>query len=112
MRRSLLILAMLFAIPSLLLAQQSSFESAVQSTTPRMVKIFGSGGFRGLEAWQSGSVISSQGHVLTVWSYVLDSDEVNVVLDDGQRFKGKLMGYDPRLEIAVLKDRCQQPRRV
>jgi serine protease Do len=48
-------------------------------------------------------LISSQGHVLTAWSYVLDTDYVAVVLDDGRRFQGQLVGADPRLEIAVLK---------
>jgi S1-C subfamily serine protease len=41
--------------------------------------------------------------VLTVWSYVLDSDEVIVMLNDGRRFVATLVGADPRLEIAVLK---------
>ena len=38
---------------------------------------------RGLEAYQSGMLISAEGHILTVWSYVLDVDPV-VVLDDGR----------------------------
>jgi hypothetical protein len=37
------------------------------------------GGMRGLEAYQSGILISGEGHVLTVWSYVLDADDVTVV---------------------------------
>jgi serine protease Do len=41
--------------------------------------------------------------VLTVWSYVLDTEEVTVTLDDGRRFKADLLGSDPRLELAVLK---------
>ena len=68
-----------------------------------MVKIYGAGGMRGLEAYQSGMLISAEGHVLTVWSYVLDTDEVAVVLDDGRRFTAKLVGADPLTEIAVLK---------
>jgi S1-C subfamily serine protease len=70
---------------------------------PKMVKVFGAGGFRGLEAYQSGLLISAQGHVLTAWSYVLDTDEPIVVLNDGRRFTAKLVGADPQLEIAVLK---------
>jgi S1-C subfamily serine protease len=38
-----------------------------------------------------------------VWSYVLDSDVVNVTLDDGRKLTAQLVGADPRLEIAVLK---------
>ena len=62
----------------------------------------GSGGFAGLEPYQSGFLISPDGHILTVWSYVLDSDVV-VTLNDGQRYDAKLLGYDPKLEIAILK---------
>lgn len=80
-----------------------SFQDVVRSTQTRMVKITGGGGFRGLEAYQSGCCISDDGLVLTSWSYVLDADAVKVTLNDGQRFEGKLVGYDPELELAVLK---------
>jgi serine protease Do len=48
-------------------------------------------------------LISGEGHVLTAWSYVLDTDYVAVVLDDGRHFTAEMVGADPRLEIAVLK---------
>jgi serine protease Do len=84
-------------------AQSTGFKPVVKQVLPKTVKIFGAGGFRGLESYQSGVLISSEGHVLTVWSYVLDGDSTMVTLDDGDRFEAKLVGYDPRLEIAVLK---------
>lgn len=68
----------------------------------KVVKLYGAGGPRGLEAYQSGILISAEGHVLTVWSYVLDADEATVVLDDGRRFTARLVGADPLTEIAVL----------
>lgn len=68
-----------------------------------MVKIYGAGGLRGLEAYQSGMLMSADGHVLTAWSYVLDSDDVAVVLDDGRKYPATLVGADPLTEIAVLK---------
>jgi serine protease Do len=68
-----------------------------------VVKLYGAGGFRGLESYQSGLLISAQGHVLTVWSYVLDGDEVTVVLDDGRRYSARHLAADPLTEIAVLK---------
>ena len=79
------------------------FKTTVAQTQPRMVKIVGSGGFQGLEPYQSGFLISSDGLILTVWSYVLDSNSVRVTLDDGQKFEAELVGYDPRIEIAILK---------
>ncbi|MCE9546784.1 MAG: S1C family serine protease [Planctomycetia bacterium] len=78
-------------------------HSVLDRTQSKIVKVFGAGGLRGLKAYQSGMLISPAGHVLTAYSYVLDTDSVTVVLDDGRRFEAKLVGADPRLEIAVLK---------
>lgn len=80
-----------------------SFASTIESVQPRMVKIYGAGGIRGLEPYQSGFLISAEGHILTAWSYVLDTESIMTVLDDGRRFQAELMGADPRIEIAVLK---------
>ena len=82
---------------------ESTFAPVVRTVQPKMAKIYGAGGARGLEAYQSGFVISADGHILTVWSYVLDTEFVTVVLDDGRRFPATLVGADPRVEIAVLK---------
>jgi len=82
---------------------QSSFADVVELTQPKIVKVFGAGGLRGLEAYQSGFLISGEGHILTVWSYVLDSDTVTVYLNDGRKLQAEVVGMDPRAEIAVLK---------
>lgn len=81
----------------------SSFASHIDRVQPNLVKIYGAGGFRGLEAYQSGFLISPEGHVLTVWSYVLDTDGLKATLNDGRRFDAQVLGVDPWLEIAVLK---------
>jgi len=70
---------------------------------PKMVKIYGAGGIQGLESYQSGFLVSGNGHILTVWSYVLDTEFITTILDDGRRFQAELVGADPRLEIAILK---------
>ncbi|MCA9262383.1 MAG: trypsin-like peptidase domain-containing protein [Planctomycetales bacterium] len=82
---------------------QTPLVSIVQSVQPMMVKIYGAGGLRGLESYQSGFVISADGYVLTAWSYVLDTDDVIVTLHDGRKFTGTLTAADPQLEIALLK---------
>jgi len=83
---------------------QSPVADVIARVQPRIVKIYGAGGFRGMEAYQSGFLISAEGHILTVFSYVLDTDYITVVLDDGRRFEeAKLLGADPALEVAVLK---------
>ena len=68
----------------------------------RVVKIYGAGGLSGLEAYQSGFLVSPDGHVATAWSYVLDVEPI-VLLDDGRRFDSKIVGFEPSLELAVLK---------
>lgn len=75
----------------------------IRTIEPKIAKIYGAGGFQGLEAYQSGILISAEGHILTVWSYVLDTDEIQATLSDGRRFKAAVLGADPRLELAVLK---------
>jgi S1-C subfamily serine protease len=81
----------------------ASFSAVARQVQPKIVKLYGAGGFRGLESYQSGIVISPTGHVLTAWSYVLDGDDVTVVLDDGRRFTAEHVAADPMSEIAVLK---------
>ncbi len=68
----------------------------------KVVKIHGAGGVRGLESYQSGMIVSPDGRIVTAMSTVLDSDEIDCVLDDGRRFRGTLVGVDPRREIALL----------
>ncbi len=84
-------------------AGRSLVHAAIAATQPKVVKLYGAGGLRGLESYQTGILISAEGHILTAWSTVLDTDELTAVLYDGRRFEAKLLGADPRLEIAVLK---------
>jgi S1-C subfamily serine protease len=81
----------------------TAIYGVIDQAQAKMVKIYGVGGVRGMEAYQSGMLISHEGHILTVFSHVLDTSESTAVLSDGRRFQAKLLGADPRLEIAVLK---------
>ncbi len=84
-------------------AHAQSLQRTIRDVQQKIVKIYGAGGIRGLEAYQSGLLISAEGHVLTAYSYVLDAETVTITLDDGRKFESKLLGADPRLEVAVLK---------
>lgn len=81
---------------------QSSRET-VTDVMPKVVKIFGAGGIKQLYGYSTGFLVSAEGHIVTVWSHVLDSDAVNVVLNDGRRYEGKVLGAEPQLDLAVLK---------
>lgn len=84
-------------------ARPGSLAETIALVQPKMVKIYGVGGPQGMEDYQSGFLISPEGHVLTAWSYVLDTDAIDVRLWDGRKLTGKLLGADPKLEVAVLK---------
>jgi len=113
------LLAALLALSLGSTAQAADPRQVVRDVSPKVVKIYGAGGFRGLEPYQTGILISSEGHILTVWSYVLDTEFITITLDSGRKFEqGKsrvdektkkkieqveLLGADPKLELAVLK---------
>jgi serine protease Do len=86
-------------------AGSPSLSQVVAQAQTKAVKIYGAGGLKGLESYQSGFLISATGHILTAWNYVLDTEsgEVTVILHDGRRMTATMVGADPRLEIAVLK---------
>jgi serine protease Do len=91
---------------SLLVASVSRAEQPLgdwaRDAQRRVVKVYGAGGLSGLEAYQSGFIVSPEGHIATAWSYVLDVEPI-VLLDDGRRFESKIVGFEPSLELAVLK---------
>jgi serine protease Do len=84
-------------------ASQSAGDEGLDRTLAKVVKIFGSGGMGGLEDYGSGFLVSPGGHVVTVWSHLIDSGEVKVVLNDGRRFFAKFVKGDPSRDLAVLK---------
>jgi len=91
------------AAGNLYAAAPLSFAGTIDAVQPKIVKIYGAGGLQKLEAYQSGFLISPEGHILTVWSYVLDSDAVQITLNDGRKFTAQVVGADPRMDVAVLK---------
>lgn len=101
-RSAALMLAFLAAPTEQCLSAQPPLSAMVEQAQQRVVKIYGAGGLSGLEAYQSGFLVSPEGHVATVWSYVLDV-EPTVVLDDGRRFDSEIVGFEPKLGLAVLK---------
>ena len=92
------------SVPDAAIAAGSrSSSQTIDYVLPRMVKIFGAGGLQGLAAYGSGFLVSKDGHIVTVWSHVLDANEVIVVLNDGRRYTATVLGAEPQLELAVLK---------
>lgn len=84
-------------------ARAQSSAEAIAAVSPKVVKIFGAGGRKNLYGYGSGFLVSAEGHIVTVWSHILDGDSVTVVLHDGQRYEGRVVGAEPTLDLAVLK---------
>lgn len=95
-------LCLLVATATTAVRAQSSLET-IASVSPKVVKIFGAGGGQKLHAYGSGFLVSPNGHIVTVWSHILDGDTVTIVLHDGRRYQGKVVGAEPPLDMAVLK---------
>ncbi|HXB02062.1 MAG TPA: Do family serine endopeptidase [Opitutaceae bacterium] len=51
----------------------------------------------------SGVMVSSDGYILTNNHVVEGADELNVLLPDNREFKAKVIGADPKTDIAVIK---------
>jgi serine protease Do/serine protease DegQ len=51
----------------------------------------------------SGVIVSSDGYILTNNHVVADADELTVELSDGHKYTAKVVGADPKTDIAVIK---------
>jgi serine protease Do len=59
------------------------------------------------EGLGSGVIVSPDGYILTNNHVVEGADELNVALPDDREFKGKVIGADPKTDIAVIKIEAQ-----
>jgi serine protease Do len=82
---------------------QAPFHEVSRQVNQKLVKVFGSGGFRGLVAYGTGIVVSPDGYVLTVASHLLDTPDLRVHLSDGRRCQAKVVVIEPELDAALIK---------
>jgi len=100
---SRLFFAVVALAAGVLAAAEPPPQQVIARAARKVVKLYGAGGLRGLEGYQSGILVSPAGRILTVASTVLDSEQIDCVLDDGRRHVARLVGIDPRRELAVLQ---------
>ncbi|MCY2941230.1 MAG: hypothetical protein NTV50_06130 [Planctomycetota bacterium] len=62
-----------------------SLNDVVQKVNPKMVKIYGSGRFKGLPAYGTGVLVSVNGYVLTFANHLMETTDLRVYLYDGTR---------------------------
>jgi len=63
---------------------QESFAQVVAEVNKKVVKLYGSGGFQGLADYGTGVIISPEGHILTVASHMLATQDLRVHLAAGR----------------------------
>ena len=67
------------------------------------MKLFGSGGIRGLASYGTGVLIDREGHILTVNSHILDTRDLRIHMSDGTRYHGKVIAREPELDVALIQ---------
>jgi len=55
------------------------------------------------EGQGSGIIFSKKGYILTNEHVIHGAREIKAVLPDGREFEGKLIGSDPRVDLAIIK---------
>jgi serine protease Do len=55
----------------------------------------------------SGVIVSSDGYIMTNNHVVKDAEEIKVLLPDKREFEGKIIGTDPKTDLAVIKIEAQ-----
>jgi serine protease Do len=99
----LLLAALLVAVSGLPARADESFAKVADEVNQKLVKVFGSGGFRGVPHYGTGFVVSPDGYILTASSVMLDTQQLRVHLADGRRFIGQVIATEPQLDIALIK---------
>lgn len=98
----------------------TSYADSLETIRPAVVSVYSSKivreqipeilrqyGMRGTEQKQrglgSGVIISTDGYIITNNHVVEEADELKVLLNDDREFKAKLIGTDPKTDVAVIK---------
>lgn len=82
---------------------EDSFARVAEDVNKKMVKVFGSGGLKGLASYGTGFFVSSDGYILTANSHILDTQDLRVHTYDGTRYHAKLVCIEPELDVALIK---------
>ncbi|MDD2160701.1 DegQ family serine endoprotease [Pseudomonas sp. MIL19] len=79
------------------------FREFFERNIPQMPRTPGGGRQREAQSLGSGFIISADGYVLTNNHVIADADEIIVRLADRSELEAKLIGTDPRSDVALLK---------
>lgn len=79
------------------------FREFFERNIPQVPRAPGGGRQREAQSLGSGFIISADGYVLTNNHVIADADEIIVRLSDRSELEAKLIGTDPRSDVALLK---------
>jgi serine protease Do len=82
---------------------EDSLAGVAEKVNPKLVKLFGSGGIRGLASYGTGILVSPDGYVLTANSPLLDTRDLRVHMFDGTRYHAQVVAAEPELDVALVK---------
>ena len=80
-----------------------SFAAVAADINKKVVKLFGSGGIKGLASYGTGILVSADGYILTVNSHLLDTQDLRVHLWDGTRWHAEVVATEASLDLALVK---------
>src|SRR5260370_42497776 len=89
---------------------QAPFSETAREVNKKLVKVYGSGGVRGLPGYGTGILISPKGHILTAANHLLRTSDLLVHLYDGRRYPAKLIVIEPELDAAIIKIEAGNPQ--
>jgi serine protease Do len=81
----------------------TSFANVADQVNQKVVKLFGSGGFKGLVSYGTGVVVSPDGYIFTINSHILDTRDLRIHMADGTKYHGKVVCAEPELDVALVK---------
>jgi len=64
---------------------------------------------RELKGLGTGMIIDREGHILTNNHVVAGATEIEVLLDSGKKYRARLVGTDPKTDLAVIKISASEP---
>src|SRR5260370_14712263 len=87
----------------------ASVANVAEQVNKKMVKLYGSGGLRGLAAYGTGFFVTHDGYILTAYSHILDTPDLRVHLANGDKYHAKVVAIEPDLDVALLKLDINEP---
>jgi serine protease Do len=103
------------SIPSVVHIYSAETQRNAQSTKKQVPKspfddFWGGGGFWGLtfeeplkQGTGSGVILTEDGYIVTNNHVVEFADDIQVTLSDNRKYKAKIIGTDPKTDLAVIK---------